>query len=408
MRWLLAVPAALMALGPPPGDAQGPADGPARLATSSNAFGLDIYARLKATPGNLAFSPASLTTGLAMAWGGARGETASRMQEVMHLTGAPAAVMRASGRLTASLVDRSPPIVFRIANRLFGDDRLRLEPVYLEATRSAYGAALEPLAFRSAPEQARRRINGWVEEQTEKRIRDLVPAGGVSADTRLVLVNAIYFLGDWEEPFEKESTRPAPFFLAATRKTDVPTMHQLASFRLAQTDGLKALDLPYKGGKLSMLVVIPEEVDGLGALESSLSPAKLERIVTALAPTRVSVALPKFEVNPAASLALGPLLQSMGMGVAFDTQKADFTGIANPADPRDRLAIGNVFHKAFVRVDEKGTEAAAATGVAMRAAGMPLASPVEFKADRPFLFFLRDGASGLVLFMGRVVDPTAH
>ena len=378
-----------------------------RLAKGNNAFAFDLYRGLGSGSGNLVVSPASITTALAMAWGGARGETAAQMARVLRFEGRPEAVMQASGALAASLQDPARPIVFRIANRLFGEKSYRFEPAYLEATKAAFGAALEPVDFRKATEAARLLINGWVEEKTEKRIRDLVPQGGVDGETRLVLVNAIYFLGDWAEPFRKEATRPAPFFTSASNKKDVPTMHAVEGFRFAARDGLKALELPYKGGQMSMLVVLPDAVDGLAALETSLTPERLEAIVTSLSATRVAVTLPRFEIDPAASLPLGDVLQALGMKAAFSRDKADFTAMANPPDPADRLFISEVFHKAFVRVDEKGTEAAAATAVVMARAAAAMARPAEFKADHPFLFFIRDNASGMILFMGRVADPSA-
>jgi serpin B len=187
-------------------------------------------------------------------------------------------------------------------------------------------------------------------------------------------------------------------------------MHAAEHFRFAQKEGWKALELPYKGGQMSMLLVLPDTVDGVSALESSLTAPGLDAIVKALAPTRVIISLPKFEVNPPGSIPLRDFLVKMGMPVAFDRQRADFTGIANPPRPDDRLVIGEVFHKAFVKVDEKGTEAAAATSVVMMRAGAAFRpeQPVEFKADHPFLFFIRDQASGMVLFMGRVADPAAR
>jgi serpin B len=387
---------------------EAPMDDVRRFAKASNAFGLDLYRRLAAKPGNAVVSPASVSTGLAMAWGGAKGETAAQMARVLRFEGPPAAVMGAAGQVSRQLTDPARPIVFRIANRLFGEKTYRLEPAYLQATRAAYGAAFEGVDFVRAAEAARAAINGWVEAQTEKRIRGLIPSGGVNEETRLVLVNALYFLGDWLEPFTKEATRPAPFHLSGSAKKDVPTMHQVESLRLARRPGFMALELPYAGRQLAMLILLPDQMGGLPALEAALDAAALDAVVGALAPTRVNVALPKFEVDPATSLSLGDLLVAMGMGLAFDRQKADFTGIANPPDPRDRLFIGRVFHKAFVKVDEKGTEAAAATAVAMlRASGMPPRDqPVPFKADHPFLFLIRDQASGLMLFMGRVADPS--
>ena len=380
----------------------------ATFAKSSNVFGLDLWRRLPGS-GNQVFSPASLTTALAMTWGGARGETAAEMKKVLRFEGPPEDVMAASGRLSATLTDPKRPLVFRIANRLFGEATFRFEAAFLAATKAAYGAPLESVDFRRAPEKARVHINGWVEAQTEKRITDLIPGGGIDEDTRLVLTNAIYFLGDWKEPFEKEATRPAPFQLSPSERKDVPTMQRTGTLRHTRSDGLAALEIPYKGGEMSMLVLLPEAVDGLPAVEKTLTAEGLDRIVGALLPVRVSVSLPKFEVNPAGSIALAPVLKAMGMPLAFDRRQADFTGIANPKDPRDRLYIGNVFHKAFVKTDEKGTEAAAATAVVMlRAAGMVPDPRVVFQADHPFLFLIRDNGSGAVLFMGRVADPSVR
>lgn len=381
-----------------------------RLAKGSNAFGFDLYARLRVRPGNLVVSPASVTTALTMTWGGARGATAEQMARVMHLEGTREAVLPASGRLAAGLQDPGRPIVFRIANRLFGEKSVGFEVGYLQATKAAFGAALEPVDFKGAPEKARVFINGWVEDQTQKRIRDLIPPGAVAADTRLALVNAIYFLGDWTEPFDKGRTRPRPFHVAPTPPKDVPTMHRLDTLRFAQGQGRRALELPYKGDQLSMLLVLPDALDGLDALEGALTPDAFDALVASLKPTRVSVALPKFEIDPASSLALADVLQAMGMALAFDREKADFTGIANPKNPADRLYLARVFHKAFVKVDEKGTEAAAASAaLTMRAGSMaPVERPAEFKADHPFLFFIRDHATGLVVFMGRVADPSAR
>jgi serpin B len=401
--------ATLPAAQTPRPDPRPPDEAAGRFARSSNAFGVDLYRHLRARPGNLAISPASVATALAMAWGGARGQTADEMQAVLHLQRPAAETMEVSGRLAAALTDPSRPVTLRIANRLFGEQSSRFERAYLESTRAAYGAALEPLDFRRAAEPARERINGWVEQQTERRIRDVVPPGAIDRDTRLVLVNAIYFLGDWAGAFEKAATRPAPFHTSRTDRKSVPTMHQTGVLGFVAKGGLQALELPYKGHSLSMLLVLPDQVDGLEALERSLTPQTLEELVGSLTPQPVAVALPKFELNPAQSLSLGDTVRALGMTRAFDPVHADFTGIGHPADPGDRLYLRRVFHKAFVRVDEKGTEAAAATaGVMVRVsalAGQP--APQEFRADHPFLFCIRDTASGLILFLGRVTDPSA-
>lgn len=408
--WLLALN--FLAFDPAEGfaivnDKPAPADTVAKLAQSNNAFGFDLYQRLRQKPGNLVISPASITTALTMTWGGAQGETAAQMRKVLHLEGTADAVMTTSGQLARSLQDPSRPIVFRIANQLFGEKTYKLVPAFLEKTTAAFGAPIELLDFKTAPEPARVHINQWVESKTEKRIQDLIPPGAVKPDTRLVLVNAIYFLGNWAYPFEHESTHPAPFHLTASATKDVPTMNRTGGFGIAQQDGVTALEIPYKGGEMSMMLLVPDAIDGLAKVESTLDTKKLDALVSAMKNERVWVALPKFEVNPAGSLALGETLKAMGMPLAFDRQRADFTGIANPPDPDDRLVIAEVFHKGFVKVDEKGTEAAAATAVmAIRAGSMAQAPPRQLKVDRPFLFLIRDNASGLVVFLGRVSDPS--
>ena len=383
-----------------------PADAVTKLAQGSNAFGFDLYKRLQKEPGNLVMSPASITTALAMTWGGAKGETADQMKKVLHFDGSADEVMATSGKLALSLENPDRPITFRIANQLFGEKTFKFEQPFLDKTKATYGAPLELLDFRGGAEAARSKINGWVEQETEKRIQDLIPKGGVNGDTRLVLVNAIYFLGDWENPFEKDKTKQAAFFTTKSDKADVPMMNQTSSYKYVKKDGVQALELPYKGGAMSMVVVLPDAVDGLAAVEKSLDAKKLDDLVTAMNRERVWAQIPKFEIAPQASLSLGDHLVEMGMKAAFDAGKADFTLIANPPSPEDRLYIGKVFHKGFVKVDEKGTEAAAATAVVMPRAGSAApAQPTEFKADHPFLFFIRDNASGLVLFMGRVADP---
>ena len=378
------------------------------FAESTNGFGLDLYKRLKEGPGNLVFSPASVATALTMATGGAKGVTGEEMRNVLRLGSAPGGAMEDSGRLLKDLQASPRGVTFRVANRLFGERGYRFEPSYLDATKEAYGASLEAMDFRGAAEPARVAINQWVEAQTEKRILNLVPSGGVTKDTRLVLVNAIYFLGDWASPFTKEATGPAAFHLSPSSSKDVPTMHQTGSFLWMQGDGFQALEMPYRENAFSILVLLPQAVDGLPALEDQLTAGELARVVDGLVRKQVAIALPRFEVNPPESIPLSVILKGLGMKAAFDRRRADFTGIANPPDPADRLYISEVFHKAFVKTDEKGTEAAAATAVLMPRAASALVpeAPIPFNADRPFLFMVRDRKSGIVLFMGRVVDPS--
>lgn len=401
----------------PPGAAEAPppatpatpveADAMKSFAKASNAFAFDLYARRRGAPGNLVFSPASLTTALAMTWAGGRGQTADEMKKALRVEGDQVAAVTAAGKLVARLNDPAQKVKVRAKNRLFGQKSFRFEPAYLERTRSAFGAPLEPLDFVKASGEARGRINAWAAQETEGRITELVPPAGIDRETRLVLVNAIYFLGTWQSPFKKASTYPQSFFAPGAAPAPVPTMHQAGTFGYAARDGAKALELPYAGGEFSLTLVLPDRPDGLAALEASLTAEKFDGWVGALAPTRVDLALPKFKLEPAQSLSLGDDLKALGMRLAFDRAQADFGGIANPPDPSDRLFIGAVFHKAFIKVDEEGTEAAAATAVAMpRDGGAAPPAGVEFHADHPFLFALRDRQTGMILFVGRVTTPT--
>jgi serpin B len=389
---------------PPPTPAP-PTAATAALATASNSFGLDLWSRVRAEPGNISISPASISIALAMTGAGAKGETAAEMKQVLRL-GAGADVAVADwGQLATALQDKSRSLVLRIANRLFGEQSYKFEAAYLDQTRAAFGAPLEPVDFAGAPEPAREHINQWVADQTEQRIQDLLPPRAIDSSTRLVLVNAIYFLADWQHPFEKHATREQPFTVAPGKTVPAMLMVRRGNYRMAKGNGVSVLELPYAGGDAAMLVVLPDQVDGLEAVERSLDAAKLTTWMQALGPQEILVWLPRFKVDPPKAMEIGKELKALGMQRAFDRERADFTGIANPPRPSDRLFIGAVFHKAFVKVDEKGTEAAAATAVSMPRGGGPPRPVPELKVDHPFLFFIVDRASGLLLFMGRVTEP---
>jgi serpin B len=377
----------------------------ASFAKSSNGFGLDLYKKVATSSGNLALSPASVSFALTMTAYGARGETQKQMLHVLALGEGSRTVLDDSGKLARTLQAPNQPVTLRIANRLFGEKTMSFEHEFSQALEQSYDAPLVPEDFKHAAEASRSDINAWVEKHTQNRIQNLIPGGGLDEQTRLVLVNAIYFLGDWLSPFEKSSTYPSDFSLSPAKKKQVPTMHQVGAFALAKLDGVSVLKMPYQGEELSMLFVLPDQLDGLAALEKSLDRTKLEHWVGAMKVQRVSVSLPRFEINPSEPLALKGALRGLGIELAFDRDKADFTGIAKPPDPREKLSIDQVFHKAFVKVDEKGTEAAAATAVVMKGAGAAPEHPAEFTADHPFLFLLRHEKSGLVLFMGRLADP---
>ncbi len=380
------------------------ADARGAAARGSNALAFDLYARLRSDKGNLAFSPASITTAVAMAWAGARGETAAEMKRALHFEGSDDALVDAAGSLAAN---RSGPVTLRVANRLFVESSYPLLPAYTARASAAFGASPQAVDFRHASEQARLAVNAWVAEATERRILDLVPPQGVNKETRLALTNAVYFKGLWDTPFDRRATAPAPFFSAKDVKVSVPMMHHEGTYRFAALDRVKVIDLPYQGAGLVMTLVLPDAVDGLAAVESRLTPALFEQWTAAAAHEKVRLSLPRAEIVPRDPLRLGATLRDLGMARAFDRVLADFSGIAAPSSPDERLVLDEVFHKAFVRVDETGTEAAAATAVVVgeASAAMPEEPPKVFKADHPFLFFIRDTTTKAILFMGRVSDP---
>jgi serpin B len=388
--------------GPRPSDAE-----LAKLTKANNTFAFALWSKLSSQKGDLAFSPFSAETALAMTWLGAKGETASQMKTVLAFDGTATDAAEIEGRYVQSL---GGPVTINVANRLFGERSFTFEKNFLDEGAKYFAAPFEPLDFVHAADQSRVAINGWVATETHDRIKDLVPPGAISPDTRLAVVNAIYFLGDWDDPFKKEATRPAAFHTSAKDQHDVPTMNQQLHAAWAEDASVSVLDLPYAGGGYSMTFVLPKNVDGLDEVEKKLSADGFEKWIGAEQPTRVNVALPKFTIDTKEPIALGDALVALGMKDAFDRKKADFTGIAYPPKPEDRLYICKVFHKAFVKVDEKGTEAAAATAVIMNRAGAaaPTEPPKEFRADHPFLFFLRDAKSNTILFAGRVADPVAQ
>jgi serpin B len=364
-----------------------------------NLFAFDLYGRIRGVPGNLVCSPLSIATALGMTWVGARGQTAAEMAKVLHLDEPGPGALEGMSALASAYRTPDPSVTLRMANRLFLEKSFVFDASYVSRVEGAFGASLEPVDFVHEFEASRGVINAWVAKETDGRILDLLPHGSVDRKTRLVLTNAIYFLGEWATTFPVAATRPAPFSTRASSQKDVPTMHTSDKFRFVAADGVKLLELPYRGLGVAKDVILPDDVDGLGPLEARLSLDLLNGWLSAAHELKVVVSLPKFTAAPASPLALKPILSAMGMPLVF-TRDADLGGIGRDLD------VSEVFHKAFVKVDEKGTEAAAATAVIGRQ-HLAVRRPVEFRADHPFLFLLRDLRTGLVLFMGRVADPAS-
>ena len=363
-----------------------------------NAFACSLYAQLQKHNGNLFFSPLGISYALAAAGAGARGESAAQMEKALHASGeqgrqALAALMR---RLNATHHDEQLRI--NIANSLWPHKDYPLRPEYLEAVRNYYDADVIPLDYAGSATAAAARINAWIEKKTQDRIRDMV--GAPPGDTRLLLVNAVYFDARWMHPFESHATRQRVFH-APGKATDAPFMSREGVYGYRQVQDLQILELPYKGEKYSLIVLLPAaKPDALEKLETQLTALRLAQWADALPRHEVQVFLPKFKLSwgPAS---LNEALGALGMREVFSPASADFSGMSQEAG----LYIGNVLHKANVQVDEAGTVAAAASAVefAPGSAG-PRAIPV-FLADRPFVFFIRDKAEGTILFMGRLTDP---
>ena len=386
---LAVVPAAAVA-------SEKPSDDQKAVAEGSTAFALDLYGKLKAANGNLLFSPYSISTALAMTYAGARGNTAAQMAKTLHFTLPQEKLHSAFGAMIATLQadKKGRGYDLSVANALWGQKGKAFLPEFLDLTKKSYGAGLREVDFVQT-EAARKTINDWAQKETRDKIKDLIPPDVLDARTRLVLTNAIYFLGDWVLAFKPEKTNDAPFTLASGEKVNASMMHQSEHFGLAAGDGFRALEMRYKGGELAMIVFLPDKSDGLPALEKSLTPELVAKTVAGLRSNRVNVSLPKFTFTSQFSLA--DALKSLGMIDAFGN--ADFSGI----DGTKGLFISAVIHKAFIDVNEKGTEAAAATAVV---AGKSLASvPVEFRADHPFLFMIRESRAASILFIGRVMNP---
>jgi serpin B len=368
----------------------------------NTAFAFDLYSQLRTQEGNLFLSPYSISTALAMAYGGARGDTAAQMAKVMHFGLAQEKLHPAFAALESELnaVQQKGQVKLAVANSLWPQKSHAFLPAYLDLCKTDYGVAVKPLDFIGAAEPARQTINAWVEDKTNRKIQELIKPGILNEATCLVLVNAVYFKGNWSSQFDKQLTKAGPFHVSAGKTVETPMMQTTKEFRYAESPEAQALELPYAGEDLSMLVLLPRDTNSLAAFERSLSPDKLYAWIRSLRSREVQLWLPKFKTT--SEFSLNQTLAVLGMTDAF-TPRADFSGM----DGTKNLFISAVIHKALVEVNEEGTEAAAATGVVGTLKGIHiLEEPVVFRADHPFLFLIRDNRTGSILFLGRIVDPT--
>ena len=377
-----------------------------QLADTRNAFAWDLYHQYREQPGNLFFSPSSIAEALSMVLAGARGETAVEISRALKLDQGPADVHATGADLRKLLIqpDRHRGFELLIANRAWAQQGFSIEQPFTALLGQHYGAEMGLADFKKNQDAARHEINAWISEQTKGHLPEVIMPADISYLTRLVLVNAVYFFGEWDVPFKKELTKDEPFFHGDKRQKLVPMMNRRAQLPYYHGNGFQAASIPYGKGQLAMVLIVPSEVEGLAPLEATLSRQTVDNLMAGMKPQDVELALPRLEMR--SRLDLAPPLKNLGMEQAFDLLRADFSGmhVPNGMVDGDRLFVQSAIHEATVKIDEEGTVAAAAT-VFMMAAGVAPQAPPQVRADRPFIFLIRDQLTGSILFIGRVADP---
>lgn len=373
------------------------------LADGNNTFALDLYQTLRNENGNLILSPFSISLALALTYAGARGETETQMADVLNF-GLQEQTHPAFNALDLALEENpivldkdQEPMQLNIANSVWAEQTFAFLPDFLDTLSIHYGAGIHLLDFLNNPDPSRQEINAWVSDETEEKINDLLPENSITSDTKMVLVNAIYFKADWLDQFDAEDTYDGEFNLLDGSKVTTPMMGQNMHIPFAVRDGYVIAELPYAGGTAVMDIILPD-TGRFEEVETGLSYGMLQEVLRNMVTDSVVVRIPKFEYE--SSFSLSDALASMGMPSAFDENHADFSSMSGQKD----LFIGNVIHKAFVAVDEEGTEAAAATAVIMEGTSAIMIEN-ELIVDRPFIFLIRDVKSGQILFIGRVLNP---
>lgn len=373
----------------------------AAVVAGNSSFGFELYQKLSEKEGNIFFSPYSISTALAMTYAGAKGQTEKEMAGVLHFSLPQEKLPEAFSKLQSSLnaLQNKGCMNLSIANSLWAQKDYHFLESFWALNKKYYGAGLQLADFRKQSERARQTINTWVEEKTQQKIKELFKPGVINPETRLILGNAIYFKGKWVSQFEVKETVATDFYVTPRETIKVPMMSQTAAFTYKDFDDFSAMDLPYIGNGMSMIIFLPKEVAGLKKLEKNLTNDKVKNWINELSKagkSEVIVTMPKFKIT--AEFELSETLSAMGMPRAFIN--ADFSGMTGEKD----LYLSNVVHKAFVEINEEGTEAAAATGVSMGITA--IVTPLVFRADHPFIFLIRENQTGSILFVGRIVDPT--
>jgi serpin B len=373
----------------------------AAIVKSNNSFALDLYSKLAKDPGNLFFSPYSISSALAMTYAGARGETAKQMSNTLHFSLAAEKLHPAISDLMGTFNTGGKNYQLSVANALWGQTGYKFQPDFLNITNKYYGAGFKEVDYVNdgAREQTRQTINKWVESKTNNKIKELIKPKILTALTRLVLTNAIYFKGKWETQFDPKRTKEMPFYVTPDDQIpEFPMMRRTGDFKYTENNQAQIVELPYTGGNLSMVILLPKPNSGMAKLEGALG--NIPAWISQLSKQKIKVILPRFKLEK--DFLLNGKLQELGMKDAFNESTADFSGMT----PGRKLYITKVIHKAYVEVNEEGTEAAAATAVVMGTKSAQVDKPVVFRANRPFLFLIRDLRSGTILFMGKLVDPS--
>jgi serpin B len=376
-----------------------------QIAQTNNEFALDMFSISRKKTGNFTFSPYSIASALAMTAGGARGDTAYEIAETMHFNLGPERTHSAFTKLNSlyQQMQEKGHIQLYIANALWPHKDFSIQADFLQFTQHYYGVSITPVDYMNESEAARQIINNWVKENTSNKISEILRPGDLQLDTLLVLINAIYFKGDWAKQFNQTNTRTSDFHLTNDSTKKVPLMNQQGNFRYAVVPQAKILELPYIDKQLSMVFILPDTIEGLDAIENQLTAEQLNGWLSQLSSQNVNVHLPRFKIS-SGSFLLNDVLKTLGIRKAFAVG-ADFSGM----DATRSMYIGAVMHKAFVAVNEEGSEAAASTAVINYRSAVPKNNgAVNFKADHPFLFIIKDNLSENILFLGRVVDPISE
>jgi serpin B len=378
------------------------------LAEDNTAFALNFYEQLRSSEGNLIYSPFSISVALAMTMAGAEGDTQAAMQEALQLSLPIETLYPAYNALLLSIEGseklsnenaQGDPFTLNIANSIWGQTGYPFKEPFLNTLAQNFGAGMHTVDYVRAPGAARQAINGWVEDETQDKIKDLLPEGSVDAMTRLVLANAIYFKGSWYTAFDVNATQSAPFTLLNGSQTDVDMMALNGEHLMyGERNGFQIIQLPYMSTDFVMTLIVPDEGE-FSHVENALTAEAYQDWTSQLDYTLVNVQMPKFDFET--SVNANAILMALGMGDAFDGSTADFSGMTD----EDRLVISEVLHKATITVDESGTEAAAATAVVMKLTSAMPEDAIDLTMDRPFMFFIEHQPTGSVLFMGRVVEP---